>query len=367
VTSTRALVVAVERYDVSDRWDLDGPAADARRTVELLIDRGVDPAGITLLASPLPANEHFAAGLPVQHRPATAENIRTALVHQIRTAGDEMLFLHWGGHGVIDGKDNRRLFVADAHHDDLRNLDLTGLLRSLRTRFFPTQQRQLVLIDACQTLVHELKVTHDLPTETLPTGTPVPGRQQDVILAARPGQYAANDDARRTGVFTDIVLSELATRPWPPDPGTLFAAVRDRMDQNWQTPYYLWWQLPDGTGTRLTAPAPAGPRPAVPGPMPLTVLGAMTDAMLAMDEIADSPNRRQVILLMNRKLRGAIPDALTPHGHVVGWIRTCHAWGELGRAEFRAALRMGVADQQGVERVLAIAAEVWPPPAAGTG
>lgn len=49
-----------------------------------------------------------------------------------------------------------------------------------------------------------------------------------MLLAADRGQRAANDPLRGLGVFSDVLLRELAALPGgpAPDPEALFAAVR---------------------------------------------------------------------------------------------------------------------------------------------
>ena len=60
---TIAVVIGVERYAIGRSWDLDGPALDAARFTRWLVDRGVGPERIHLLAAPLPQNEEEFARL----------------------------------------------------------------------------------------------------------------------------------------------------------------------------------------------------------------------------------------------------------------------------------------------------------------
>jgi hypothetical protein len=130
---TRAVVVGVEEYAAGGSWRLDGPALDACRFVEWLIGRGVPAGNVSLLVSPLMENEDAVARHGFDVRPADYATVRATLVDSLRDSGSEFLVLYWGGHGLVDGDDTRRLFCADATTADKRNLDLTALLRSLRS------------------------------------------------------------------------------------------------------------------------------------------------------------------------------------------------------------------------------------------
>lgn len=85
----------------------------------------------------------------------------------------------------------------------------------------------------------------------------------------------------------------------------------------------------------------------------------LTEALLEIEEIASGASRRQIISLMDPKIRSAVPDADTARAHVLGWLRTCTDFPG-GRANLVAALRLGVPDHTRRARVLALLDELWP-------
>ncbi|MFF2101167.1 hypothetical protein [Streptomyces sp. NPDC058202] len=246
--NTLALVVGVEEYAAGSGWSLDGPALDACRFASWLTGRGVPADQMTLLVSPLPKNAAAvaAAADAVPVSPADSATVRAALTDlRQRTSG--LLVVYWGGHGVIEDEE-RRLFYADATSYNLINLNLTVLLRSLRSSTYSRHPRQLVLVDACA--LPTRRAEDRLPDERFAEGRPDPWRDQWVLTAASPGEAAANDDARGTGLFSDVLGEELARLPrrWPPDAETLRDAVRDRFEdlraagRTQQMPSHLWFR-----------------------------------------------------------------------------------------------------------------------------
>jgi hypothetical protein len=245
---TLALVVGVEAYAAGDGWSLDGPALDACRFAGWLAGRGVPADQVTLLVSPLPRNAVavVAAAGEVQVRPADSATVRAALT-ELRRRTSGLLVVYWGGHGVVEDEE-RRLLYADATSDDQRNLNLTVLLRSLRSSTYPGHPRQIVLVDACA--LPARRAADRLPDERFAEGRPDPWREQWVLTAASPGEAAANDDARGTGLFSAVLGEELARLPqrWPPDAESLRDAVRDRFEdlraagRARQIPSHLWFR-----------------------------------------------------------------------------------------------------------------------------
>ncbi|WP_330329303.1 caspase family protein [Streptomyces sp. NBC_00536] len=222
---TFALIVGIERYATGPSWDLPGPARDALRFRDWLLRSGVPERNILLCLDPLtePA---------VAHHPGDLGTLRRLILSELTAAQGEMLWVWWGGHGVLDQDERLRLFSGDATTADKRNLDLQSMRRTLASDILPGSTRQTWIVDACQTFEEQLGFHHSLPAETLPVGQRVQVHQQTVLLAATRGQRAANDPARGTGLFSDSVLDVLDGLPGPwTDPEALFRNVRERVER----------------------------------------------------------------------------------------------------------------------------------------
>ncbi|WP_199514264.1 caspase family protein [Nucisporomicrobium flavum] len=255
---TRAVVVGIERYDLGESWNLDGPARDACRFVEWLLAEGVPAGNIRLHVSPLAGNaaeveSHIAGQLDV--RPAGFGPILNSLL-DVGEESSDLLVLFWGGHGVRPPTEFTHLLCADAQDRYRSNHRLDLLLRLMRTTAFAQHPRQLVIVDACQADVPrhwQLPVHHYQDADLVRAF-----RQQDTLLAASPGQSAGNDDRNRTGRFSDAVLAELS---WP-DEGRfdeLYQRVKARVASAEQQPARLAF-LQDGAEQDVWRPRPAGPK-----------------------------------------------------------------------------------------------------------
>src|SRR5688500_2652035 len=131
---TYALVVGIEEYNAGGAWNRrDGPAADARRFCNWLISRGVLPDNIALCLAPRPDHVSLLpSGVPAA-QPATCAAISDTLMTKISALRGDLLYLFWGGHGMITADETRRLFCADATPQNLRNVDLNSLMTTLRS------------------------------------------------------------------------------------------------------------------------------------------------------------------------------------------------------------------------------------------
>lgn len=311
------------------------------------------------MVAPHAGNRGDVAALGLPALDADRATVDRVLHGAVRTGSpDELLIVHWGGHGVVEADDTRRLFYADADQAHRRNLNLDAYLRALRTDYFP-QQRQLVLVDACQNFAAQWRGARALPDEQPPTGRQQAGRDQFALFAASPGEWARNVDARRTGAFSEAVLAELAALPegaWPPDPAALAAAVTARFDRHsGQTPSYLWYREPRGE-RRLGTPSGAAP-----ARLDLAALRAVTDALLGVDELLDPSVRRQLLLLLPRDIAASVPVADDARLQVVNWVRTCARFAG-GRQAFLDAVEMlAPPDTPAVRHAVATIKTHWPP------
>lgn len=245
------MVVGIEEYAAGHRWRLDGPALDACRFASWLADRGVPAANITLLLSPSPDNGTTSTTLSkgFEVDAATEAVVRDVLFNRLAASTSELLVVYWGGHGVVDGDDDPLLLYADASVKDKRNLNLSALLRSMRTSTFDGHPRQLVLVDTCLNFASNLQWREGMPKEERYTqGDQDRRRDQQVLLAASPGERAVNVDADQTGLFSQVVREELAREP--ADPDALRIAVTERFRDlrdtgvTDQVPSYIWFKSP---------------------------------------------------------------------------------------------------------------------------
>ncbi|TDC06557.1 caspase family protein, partial [Streptomyces sp. 8K308] len=229
---TAALVVGIERYAAGPAWRLPGPARDALRFRAWLLSAGVPERNVLLHLAP-----EFGDIAGVPHRPAGQADIRHALLTELPALAPEVVWIWWGGHGVLDEQENNRLFCADATVADKRNLHLESARATLASELLPGHTRQIWVVDACRTFVEDHRFRNSLPTETLPAGRRTGAHQQAVLLAATRGQPAVNDPLRRAGLFSDALLDVLdglaedpAAGPWPPDPDALYERTTARLD-----------------------------------------------------------------------------------------------------------------------------------------
>jgi hypothetical protein len=357
VSGVRAIVVGVEQH--RSGWKLDGPARDAVRFIEILRARHVADESITLLTNPLPNNVSVVEGTGIAYAEPTRETVSRVLRAELAADPAEQLYFFWGGHGVVDGEDNRRLFYADATLTDKRNLDFTDFLASLRTLAYPAQRRQFLAVDACQNFAAQLRYATTLPHDRMPQGAPAAGREQHVLFAASPGQVARNDSDDKTGVFSRELLALLADDglAWPPDAARLaerLTEVFDRIreaDATAQTPTYQWHKTPreEGLISAIAVPRPAA-RPTV------DQLSELTTAMQAEDELSFSPGIRTIVLLMPPALRASIPYDEVARTYLLRWLRAAVDQ----REEIVRALRNGMANQDALKRVLAAFDQHWP-------
>jgi len=249
---TMAVVVGIEEYLTGKAWWLDGPALDACRFARWLTARGVPADRITLLVSPLPENVDDVETESMGYRYGAADHatVRDVFTQYLPRQRSGLLVLYWGGHGVIE-QEERRLIYADATTLDKRNLNLSSLLKSMRSSTFAGHPQQLGLIDACLNLVEELRWEGTMPNEEFSVGRTEPWRDQRVLLAASPGERAVNVDGLKTGLFSQIVREALSILPadtWPPDADGLRDLVNERFEQlrnerrTRQVPSNMWYR-----------------------------------------------------------------------------------------------------------------------------
>ncbi|MEU2404961.1 caspase family protein [Streptomyces rubiginosohelvolus] len=327
-----ALVVGVERYAAGPRWTLPGPVRDALRFRDWLRSTGVPDANILLHLAPAETAETAATvDADTGHRDADHETLRRALVHELPARQGDVLWIWWGGHGVLDRDEHLRLYCADATDADRRNIDLESARRRLSSDVLPGFTEQNWVVDACQTFEERHRPAVTIPDGSLPAGQRLRVHRQSVLLAADRGQRAANDPVGGQGVFSDILLRELAALPGgpAPDPEALFAAVRGRFDRlradggHTQVPTLHLYR----PGHAEHLPAPPGPPAArnagAPGPERRGGgLARVVDALLAYPLMSDRDERQTMVAELDPVLVARMPRHAVPRTDVLGILRT---------------------------------------------
>ncbi|MGC4986009.1 NACHT domain-containing protein [Streptomyces sp. DT193] len=317
----RAIVVGLESYG---GWEMSGPGPDALRFCAWLLSRGVlpDRIGLWLSVSPARAAEvkERAADLGIAWRQARSrDQLMDVFTRDLEQRDDhDTLFVFWGGHGMEHG-DDRVLFTPDATTDDPRCLAFGDLRRHLAGRRFRST-RQVMFVDACGEFFNPAQSDVPPVVAPFPQG---PRRGVDMVaqyslLAAAPGQSAANDAANESGLFSRAVLDwlERYTEGRRIDLAALTDAVRERLEHeaihDRQTPVHVWaWTGDDSR--RLVHTAIADPEE-----------GSLPDAMrrLAREsrsgikgELATLLDRGTIELPWSAVIPGASPQQTLGIGH----------------------------------------------------
>ncbi|MER6344773.1 effector-associated domain 2-containing protein [Streptomyces sp. NPDC001595] len=302
-----ALIVGIERYDAGDGWDLPGPARDAVAFHRLLRAAGVPPDRLRLHLAPLPP---YVPDVPYQS--ADHATLRRVLVRELPTAPGDVLWVWWGGHGVLDRSGGLRLFCADATTGDKVGIDLESALTRYAGDAVPGFADQLWVVDACESFEEALNFRDPLPAQALPVGRRSLAHRQVVLRAAGRGRVAANDPGRATGLFSDVMLGLLAERaavlPGPPDPEELFPAVRARIAALREAGRTL--QYPE---IRLRSPERDEILPRVEsaeraeGGRTLSPLLRAVEALLAYPLMQDPTERQTLVAALNPRVTATLP------------------------------------------------------------
>jgi hypothetical protein len=319
-----ALIVGIEAYDAGSGWDLPGPTRDAVAFHRLLRAAGVPDTQLRLHLAPLPP---YVPEVP--YEPADHATLRRVLVRELPSAQGDILWVWWGGHGVLDRSGHLRLFCADATTADKLGIDLDSALERYAGDAVPAFAEQLWIVDACETFEETLAFREPLPPDALPVGRRNLAHQQTLLRAAGRGRAAANDPVRATGLFSDVLLRLLADRaavlPVPPDPEELFPAVRARiatLREAGRTLQYPEIRLQSPERTEVLAPAGPGT-----GERPASALQRAVEALLAYPLMADPTERQTVVAALNPRVTATLPrhtKARTDAAGILGGLARRH-------------------------------------------
>jgi len=231
---TYALVVGIEKYALGPEADLNGPAHDARRFADWLSARGVPQENLVLLLSPLDEGRTLLDQWPGPYKwPATRESVDYTIHQMVDHWMGDLLYIFWGGHGVMTADRRRRLFYADTTPIDWHHLVLDSLLIHLSSHYLSGLQQQICLVDACANYQRRFSQEQLGEGDTFLPGEPLADPEQFVLLSTREGEVAKNRSQEQTGYFTQIVLEELAREPetlWPPDMEGIAERVKKRFE-----------------------------------------------------------------------------------------------------------------------------------------
>jgi hypothetical protein len=309
---TYAVVVGIEQYEAGVKWDLDGAAESALRIVRWLRERDVPAENITVLLSPLYSNRSKVEqrladlGFPTDWLPATVEKVRQVVTEQLPGKDGDLLVLFWSGHGVLDGRLQRRLFCADAGINAKYNINVTDLLAALSGKNFRGLRDQLIIVDACANFIQEMRLNLQAPESGFALGDTRSVRR-DALLATAEGERALLD---RKASFGNVVADwlDFHARTLPPLMDQLAADVLKRFGQlcaddiTAQHPVHIREILHGGENERdyVFGGDPAQD-PTAPDDQALAAEIAAKDPFDAADELALIPSDRaaHILTLMN--------------------------------------------------------------------
>ena len=369
---TFAIVVGVEHYEVGEKWNLDGPAPDARRFAAWLLDRGVPADHIALCLAPLSSNKD-AMGLPetVAAQEATYGRFDKLLTDELPNRNESLLIVYWGGHGLMQPDGTQHLFTADATVANKRNIPLSRVMQYLRSSAIPDTafNQQVLIVDACANYVQSRKLLTAIPAVDFPYGSDVVvNRQQFTLFAARPGEAAKNLDKLQTGLFSRELRTLLEAQPaavWPPDFDSVatalmqrFAALRNQGLPG-QTPGFFSAGPWGGAVRTLGAVPTTGSADPASVTLSAQDKGRLADALLECDSILLRDTREDVLRQLRRRMRNAIPRHNANKFDVFSIVDTCLRYSG-GLAELIRTVRVQDAESDGMKNVDTLLKEILP-------
>ncbi|MDB9345400.1 hypothetical protein PN456_19760 [Nodularia spumigena CS-586/05] len=248
--NTYAVVVGIEKYDKCP--DLDGAASNALNFAKWLSKQNVPVANISLFISDLDKKIDLVKDSNFHVKEANRTNIYEGIFTKIRETQGELLYIFWAGHGCIRNVEARKLYYSD----DEQTLDLSSLLESLKTSYFPGFNKQIVFVDACATYDYYKSNKQYLgkqrPTEGYGIGDPKRNCEQFVLLASKEGQVAKYNSNEKRGLFSKELLQELLKKETlllPEEIKEIAENVKNVFHKEYndeQTPIYLWVRDKDG-------------------------------------------------------------------------------------------------------------------------
>lgn len=257
-----AILVGVETYGAGIA-PLPGPRNDAIRFANLLLANGVEAEKIRLFTNthePAPVSARHQTGQTAEKAlpapkgitpEAPTEEALYAAFKGLKDIEADILVIYWAGHGLMRDA-SRRLPCAGASDRDIQNIDLaslTGYLAYLATEK-DRLQRQYIFTDVCGQYFrtdYGDKVVSTRGSFTYPEQARGSKLNQWTFYAARPGEFAENDNRRRAGVYTDALLPLLQGHPKDWDLDAVHQTLKEELAATDQTPTYAYLQGDGGS------------------------------------------------------------------------------------------------------------------------
>lgn len=356
-STTQAILVGIEKYADSNAIpDLNGPVNDVYQFCQWLRGHNIPPENISVFLSPLERNtgivDKISSLISSQPLEATKDKVNKALREEAKKKKASLFFLFWSGHGWIAPQGDRRLIYADATMEDLKNLNLSTQLNTMKTDLYRNLPQQLLIFDACANS-QRLNIT---PPEDMPAiGTYLASQKQMVMFAANPGEYAINKSDEQTGIFSRELLNELRslkdTKVWLPDMEVVMSNVQQKFvqlredGQTKQTPSFILYQ--DWTGNikeRFSEIEPATKTVAqdsfqLPRNLSIKELGRLRDLFLECQSIKDPQSRKDIILNLRKEIASNTIMEGNANQVVLSVIKTSYSYSN-GLAELLDVIEM---------------------------
>ncbi|MCZ8240249.1 MAG: caspase family protein [Microcystis sp. LE19-131.1A] len=344
-TTTKALLVGIEKYEAGENWNLNGPAHDVIRMAKWLRDQNVPSENLTIFLSPLDNNqetlEQAKSLTGSEPAPATKSSIQDELSRLQRESASLFLF-YWGGHGWVTLEGKRRLFYADTQEGDERNLDFNDFLVTARSDYYRAMRQQLFIVDTCANYMPHIK---NPPSDQLGKKEPRFFPEQFVLFAGKLGDRAKNLDSEGTGLYTRELLAEFdrlsPNESWPPDMEAISARLQrkfiDLRNQKLteQTPTYLWnrdWsgnernfgQMPVAPVLEITTP-PFTVK--MPRRLSVQELSQLLNLLTEIDALKNRQQRDRIIDMLRPEIRNSISRADDIRTDILNMFQTSRNYG----------------------------------------
>jgi GTPase SAR1 family protein len=248
-----AYLVGIEKYDISDDLNVDGPVRNVLAFKKVLKHKGLKDENIKLFLSPLDENKTLIhPGL--HYKNATETDLKNEILDIPKLSNklsSNVLIFYWAGHGVVldDTQPSRRLLYTDGNENEVKNLDLLNFFLRLRSEVggIVHPEKQLFFIESCAN--HPGAIRHSFSHYAFPCeSSSINNIKQWIFYAASQGQYASAKDG---GSFTNTVLQCLNDDSLPRD-GTFttfpeVSRLRAKIEESFepiakdQTPYFTYF------------------------------------------------------------------------------------------------------------------------------
>nr|MBA3921737.1 caspase family protein [Nostocaceae cyanobacterium] len=255
---THALVVGIEKYKAGSTWDLNGSANDAIQFVNWLLKRKVKTANIHLFLSPLDSNINLIQNTTLNYQAANQENISNTINYKLlgKDVSGELLYVFWGGHGIITKSEDtrRRLFFSDTDLTNNHNLDFNSLLEALKNSSYKKGfAKQVYFIDACANYLHTEHfdiIKAETAGKRFASNGDAQNNEQFVLFASGEYEVATNEDESGSGSFSKAVMAELNELPSSlllPEMEQLKEQVKTKLQADGKSEPVSWFRGWDGS------------------------------------------------------------------------------------------------------------------------